>query len=142
RSKEGFYDVIVGQAAESDRSLSYVHGYTATLDQATGDAARLARQMRLEYPPVVFSWPSGGAQFPGDYEDAQEVARTSSSALKEMIREVNLRAGVTPDLMTHSMGARVLVGSMSADDRSGRGVMEAEDVMMVAPEVAGSELRA
>src|SRR5690606_39493278 len=80
RSKEGFYDVIVGQAAESDRSLSYVHGYTATLDQATGDADRLARQMRLEYPPVVFSWPSSGAQFPGDYEDAQEVARTSRSA--------------------------------------------------------------
>ena len=100
---------FVATKDEDQPVLVFVHGYNTSFEEATVAAASLADALQFKGMVIVYSWPSDGvvAQYIHDMTAADYTKRH----FVEFITAFS-RRGAIPDVIAHSMGARVVVRAM------------------------------
>ncbi len=90
-------------------ALIFVHGYNTTFAFGAKRMAQLQADLKYEGRPILFSFGAAGRL--DDYINDTEAAELASPALHELIAAL-ASAGVTIDLIAHSMGARIALRAM------------------------------
>lgn len=118
-------DTPVGEAALLDRVagqrvLLLVHGYNNTEDDVSLAYARIedavARHLRGQYDLVMgYTWPGGGIHL--SYPIARARANTTGPRLAPWLVKLARRAAAL-DVMSHSLGARVVLKALGSAPRS------------------------
>lgn len=114
------------------RVLLFVHGYNQTFQTALYRSAQLATDIQWSCVNAVFSWSSEGKfdRYAADIE-------RSGYAVPELIDTLRAldKAGLTVDIIAHSMGARVTMTALAALCGH-RPAPVAEELLLVAPDVS------
>jgi len=109
------------------RILVFVHGYNpdfldvlasySTLHQNIVQhwSTQSAKQPYDEF--IGYTWHAGGENF--SYPEAKKLAAIASERLKVLLKET-LKKADTVDVMTHSLGARVLLNALSSGKKESR----------------------
>lgn len=102
--------------------LVFVHGYSNRFNDAIRRAAHIAIETNFQGPVVAFSWPSEGETLLYSHdEDRIQGTQPDFRKLMSLIESKFDRADI--HLLSHSMGARVLLGyvdTLSTQPRDGR----------------------
>lgn len=116
--------------------LLYTHGYNETFESAAVSLAELAKGIRFDGQPVLFSWPSRAALF--DYGYDRESALWSRDALEDCITALVQDTSLPKvHLVAHSMGTLLMVETLRQmrtrdgekyDGRFGAIVLAAPDI--------------
>lgn len=104
-------EIIDAASARGGRVLIYVHGYRNDFLDATRTGLAFARDLALESPLVVWSWPSAGRlrSYARD-SDAVDWSQFQFSRFVNALASSPEIAGV--DIMAHSMGTRLAANLM------------------------------
>jgi esterase/lipase superfamily enzyme len=114
-----------------DRLLLVVHGYNAVFRNAVLRSGQLAADMQWRCPTLLFSWSSEGYfnRYAADIERSSYAVPPLMMVLRALAR-----AGVKPDIMAHSMGARISLSALGqmcvrqAEPLAGEIILAAPDV--------------
>ncbi|MBA8906461.1 TRAP transporter substrate-binding protein DctP [Aminobacter ciceronei] len=102
--------------------LVFVHGYSNRFEDAVRRAAHIAIETNFQGPVVAFSWPSEGETLL--YSHDEDRIQATQPDFRTLMNLVESKIGRTDiHLLSHSMGARVLLGyvdTLSAQPRDGR----------------------
>lgn len=123
--------------------IVYIHGFANSFDDALRRAAWIG--WNAKRPVVAFAWPSRGRATPEDYRIDQQTVDASRQVLAELLerlgRDYETRTDV--DIVVHSMGARLLLGTLEALPKPTAGpdpAIKFRQLLMVAPDVATNHL--
>lgn len=108
-------------------ALIFVHGYNTTFAFGAKRMAQLQADLKYEGRPILFSFGAAGRL--DDYINDTEAAELASPALQELIAAL-ANAGVTIDLIAHSMGARIALRAMYDSNAS-----KLRYVILAAPDI-------
>jgi len=108
-----FANALAGaaRAAHCSRVLLFVHGYNMTFRSAMFRAGQLASDTEWPCPVALFSWSSEGKY--DRYVADVERSGYSVPLLIALMRATRT-AGVTLEIITHSMGGRITLSALSA----------------------------
>ena len=109
------------RAMNCNRVLLMVHGYNATFATGLLRAGQLALDTQWSCATLMFGWSSEGRfnRYAADIERSGYAV----PALIALMREVNA-AGLSVNVIAHSMGARIVLGATGALCQEGRGKVE------------------
>lgn len=131
------------RSAPAKAPIIYIHGFANSFDDALRRAAWIG--WNAKRPVVAFAWPSRGSPLPDDYRIDQQTADASRQLLAALLdrlgREYETSTDV--DIVVHSMGARLLLGTLEAlpGPAAGQGpAIKFRQLLMVAPDVATNHL--
>jgi esterase/lipase superfamily enzyme len=113
--KERFYGQLRAHLARSRRKTAFVfiHGFNTTFAEAARRTGQLAYDLRLDGPPILYSWPSVGSPFPWDYLADETAASWTTPHLVEFLTDVAAQLQVsTVHLIAHSLGNRPLTDAL------------------------------
>ncbi len=140
-----FYEKIGKKVKSSQqrRVLVFIHGYRNTFEHALLRAAQIAYDLRVDGPPILFSWPSQGTleDYLLDRSNADASYHLLSDFLQRIARETQ---AAQIDVIAHSMGSWVLVNALREialrmDGKQPLPVLR--NVAMMAPDVDVGVLR-
>lgn len=127
--------IAAAVAAAGGRVLIYVHGYRNDFLQATSTGLAFSRDLHLDMPLVVWSWPSAGAL--RNYPRDADAVDWSEFQFGRFVRALASSPGVQGvDIMAHSMGTR-LAANLMRDDWPGGDAA----VVLAAADIARMNLR-
>jgi pimeloyl-ACP methyl ester carboxylesterase len=135
-SAEACITEIAEAAAESGgRVLIYVHGYRNDFRDATETGIAFAKDLALETPLIVWSWPSVGGlrNYPRD-ADAVDWSELQFGRFTGALAARPEIIGI--DIMAHSMGTRLAANLMRDDWPGGEAA-----VVLAAADIARPNLR-
>lgn len=109
------------RAMNCNRVLLMVHGYNATFATGLLRAGQLALDTQWSCATLMFGWSSEGRfnRYAADIERSGYAV----PALIALMREVHA-AGLSVNVIAHSMGARIVLGATGALCQEGRGKVE------------------
>ncbi|HEY9733803.1 MAG TPA: alpha/beta hydrolase [Drouetiella sp.] len=111
-SVQGFGETIIEAAkkAGTDQVFVMVHGFNTPFANAARNAALLEKAVKR--PVILYSWPSKGrlGQYGVDLGNNEWSQEHFDSLIDELVR-VKEKAGITFNLVAHSMGNRLAVHS-------------------------------
>jgi esterase/lipase superfamily enzyme len=109
------------RAMNCNRVLLVVHGYNATFATGLFRAGQVALDTQWPCATLMFSWSSEGRfnRYAADIERSGYAV----PALIALMREMNT-AGLSVNVIAHSMGARIVLGATGALCQEGRGKVE------------------
>jgi len=94
------------------RVLVFVHGYNVNYVDAAKSAARLAFGLRVNFLPIVVSWPSQGKTL--YYAKDEDSVQTSVESLRPIFRHLLTHPDIDEvTIVCHSMGARLVTRVLS-----------------------------
>ena len=135
-STEACITQIAEAAADNGgRVLIYVHGYRNDFRDATGTGIAFAKDLALEVPLIVWSWPSvGGLK---NYPRDADAVDWSELQFGRFVRSLTARFEIVGvDIMAHSMGTRLAANLMRDDWPGGEAA-----VVLAAADIARPNLR-
>ncbi|NQV95081.1 MAG: alpha/beta hydrolase [Sphingomonadales bacterium] len=109
---------LAGKMRGADgRVLVYVHGFRETFYTSSRDTAQIARLANFTGPVIQYSWPSQGAflKYPVDETNMYWDERNFRKFLMQLARLESTKEIV---LISHSLGARLVIPSVEHVDRS------------------------
>jgi esterase/lipase superfamily enzyme len=121
-------------AAKNCRAvLLYIHGFNTLFDGGALRAGQLAEDTRYSCIAAVFSWSSEGEV--GRYAADIEHSAYAVPLLEDFLRALS-KDGLRVDIVSHSIGARVVLSALSdyAHDNPPPGVL-ADQLILAAPDV-------
>ena len=109
------------RAMNCNRVLLVVHGYNATFATGLFRAGQVALDTQWSCATLMFSWSSEGKfnRYAADIERSGYAV----PALIALLREMNT-AGLSVNVIAHSMGARIVLAASGAVCQEGRGKVE------------------
>lgn len=113
-SSRSFFDQVRSIVVQGDNKSAFVfiHGYNVSFDDAVKRTAQLARDMRFQGVPILYSWASAAnkSRYPKD----EETVELTKKRLKEFLQSLSQKSGAKEThLIAHSMGNRALMGALS-----------------------------
>jgi esterase/lipase superfamily enzyme len=98
---------LVTRASERDSAFLFVHGFRVPFVDALTTAGQLARDLKFDGAPILFSWPAGDAvtEYIHDYDNANWAADHLERLLTTIVTDVQPKRF---HLIAHSMGTRVM----------------------------------
>ena len=100
-------------SAGTERVLLFIHGYNNSFEDAVKRAAQIAAAADYSGYIYVFSWPSQSrySGYAADMDYAEQAELYLQYFIKQIFAEPT---GLEVDIIAHSMGAQILMRSMSA----------------------------
>lgn len=135
------------KSSREKRVLVFIHGYRNTFEDALLRAAQIAYDLRVDGPPILFSWPSQGTLegYPLDRNNADASYALLASFLQRVAKETG---AAQIDVIAHSMGNWVLSNAlrdistrMKANPSVTKALPLFRNVAMMAPDVDTAVLR-
>lgn len=113
-SSRSFFDQVRSLVVQgNDKSVFvFIHGYNVGFEDAVKRTAQLARDMRFQGVPILYSWASAAnkSRYPKD----EETIEFTKKRLKEFLQNLSRKSGAKKiHLIAHSMGNRALMGALS-----------------------------
>lgn len=101
------------------RVLLYVHGYRESFATTSKDAAQIARMTGFDGPVIEYSWPSQGdvLKYAADETNMYHDVRNFRMFLARLADQPWVKEIV---VVSHSLGARLVVPAIGAADRASR----------------------
>ena len=132
--RAGFLDRVGDLAAQPDHKIVvFVHGYNNSYQEAVFRLADLAREVRQQAVPVLFSWPSE-ATVTGYVSDRDSVAYARGD-LADLLTDLTA-TGRPVVLVGHSMGGWLVMETLRQLRLDGRGhVIAGLEVGLVSPDI-------
>lgn len=105
------WDVV--SKSQQRAAFLFVHGFRVPFVDALRATGQLARDLKFDGAPILFSWPAGAAipEYVQDYDNANWAVEHLEQFLSDILKEVR------PEhfqLIAHSMGTRVLTLAVHA----------------------------
>jgi esterase/lipase superfamily enzyme len=132
-----YFEAIVNRLRQRNHEdiLLLVHGYNVGFDAALRTAAQVASDLRFKGIPLMFSWPSRATL--SGYAADQANAEWSAPFLGRLLLSLSRIERRRLHLISHSMGARVVVGAMAdigrAEGSDGKKVLQ--NVVLISPDI-------
>jgi esterase/lipase superfamily enzyme len=99
------------ESQQGRQALVFVHGYNVSFDAAVRRTAQIARDLRFDGAPILYSWPSTGAML--RYTEDETNAHWTEPHFQEFLRILlNDSALTSVHVICHSMGNRVAVETL------------------------------
>lgn len=111
-------------------ALVFVHGYNTTFAFAAKRMAQLQADLKYEGRPILFSFGAAGRL--NDYINDTEASELAVPALNQLLTTL-VKAGVTVDVIAHSMGVRLALRAMNDSN-----VPALRYLILAAPDVDGA----
>jgi esterase/lipase superfamily enzyme len=109
-----------------DSVLVWVHGFDTGFRSAVLRAAQLGLDTQWRCPVVAFSWTSSGDRTRYDADLAN--ARAAEPLLADFLRALK-DTGLTPDIVAHSMGTKLVLETLAQN------TARADQVVFAAPDI-------
>ncbi len=122
---------VAAAAAPCGRVLVIVHGFNLSFRTALLHGAQAANDAQWRCATILFNW-SSEALF-NRYAADIEHSGYAVPLMLQLLRALNM-AGLRPDILAHSMGARITLSALSALCQNARPV--AGEVILAAPDVS------
>jgi len=137
-SDMGGFAHALADAAPCKRALLFVHGYNQTFRTVVLRAGQIAADTQWPCAVGLFSWSSEGKfdRYAADIERSGYSVPELASTLRAMSA-----AGLTADIVAHSMGTRVVLSALSALQRScvQTGSHFVGELILAAPDVSSEK---
>jgi esterase/lipase superfamily enzyme len=121
--------------------LFYIHGFNNGFDYAVRSAIRLAHDTAFRGAVIVWSWPAESS-VPNYFFDAETVDLVSPRISNFLATLLIRRPTVTFDFVAHSMGARILLATLTKIAATDAVAARIHSVVFAAPDVAQDIFRA
>ena len=139
KDDEEFFSALKQRLNASTRKQAFifVHGYNTTFKDAAFRTAQLWYDLAFEGAPILYSWPSQGAEL--DYPVDEQQAGRTTVRFESFLKDVVERSGAEQvHLIAHSMGNRVVSDSLESIGKqnslvSRQGILK--ELVMAAPDV-------
>ena len=97
--------------SENKQALVFIHGYSATFQDAARRTAQIAYDLDFTGVPILYSWPSRGkkSQYFADEESVQWTVDHLQQFLEDVVSRTHAH---TIHLVAHSMGNRALTAAL------------------------------
>lgn len=118
-------------SAPQKELLIFLHGYRVTFEEAARRAAQVASDLRFEGVVMLFSWPSLGSVL--GYQADEDSAAKSAEPLRVLLRDLEGGPWTRVHVVAHSMGNRVMVGSLAGRDQGW--TLPIQNVVLVAADI-------
>ena len=103
-------DAVLAQE-KSNSAMVFIHGYNVAFDDAMRRTAQIAADVKLQGPPILYSWPSSGKLL--SYSQDESNVAWSVTHLERFLLDLRQRTGIKKlHLVAHSMGNRALMGAL------------------------------
>lgn len=112
-AEENFYAELHDhiQSSPSDDVFIFVHGYSASFEDAARRVAQLAYDLDFDGTPMMYSWPSQGTT--AAYTVDEAAVQIGGRKMSRFIEDVVARSGADRiHLIAHSMGNRALIEAL------------------------------
>ncbi len=128
----------------SNETFIYVHGFSTTFEEGIKEAAQIAYDLQLPGKPILYSWPSQGRFWAGDYNTDQKTVNHPDSIdhLKTFIRQVLEKSGPGQvHLVGFSMGTYLLTRALMKLTDEGQDFSKVGAVILISADIDAEDFK-
>lgn len=119
--------------ARSKSLLIFVHGYNVSFREASYRTAQLAHDLRFPGVVMFYSWPSSGSTL--GYLHDVESAQLARAIFDQLLDDLSALKFEDIYIVAHSLGNRVVGGTIADRVQAGRDVSRVREIMLAAPDI-------
>ncbi|MEW5683992.1 MAG: alpha/beta hydrolase [Pseudomonadota bacterium] len=140
----GFFTRTTARLAESAANdlFVFIHGYKTEFSDAVLRTAQLAVDLRLQGPPVLYSWPARGNVLA--YKQDEDSVAATADRFRTFLADLATRTGADRiNILAHSMGSRAVCDALKVLGHAGKGPAQTRiaNVVFAAPDVDAEAYR-